>query len=64
MSKERSGSSLIRRFLRLLTLSLMMLVTLALPYPSQTTRAQTGWKTLFADDFEDGSANNWQLDRG
>jgi hypothetical protein len=36
----------------------------ALPAPVQTGQAVHAWTTLFQDDFEDGDANDWQLNTG
>jgi len=34
------------------------------PAPVQTGQAPHAWTTLFQDDFEDGDANDWQLNTG
>ncbi len=52
------------RLLRITLLPLLLLVMIASPPFTQTTQAQEGWTTLFQDDFEDGNANDWQLDAG
>ena len=36
----------------------------ALPAPVQTGQAPQEWTTLFQDDFEDGDANDWQVNTG
>ncbi len=52
------------RFLGLTLLPLLLLLTIALPPFFQTGGAQTGWTTLFQDDFEDGNADEWRLELG
>ncbi|MGA9351566.1 MAG: family 16 glycoside hydrolase [Anaerolineae bacterium] len=44
-------------------LSLLLLAITPASFP-KAIRAQTSWTTLFADDFEDGDANDWQLNTG
>ena len=35
-----------------------------LPAPVQVDQSPQAWTTLFADDFEDGDANDWQVNTG
>jgi photosystem II stability/assembly factor-like uncharacterized protein len=58
-------------FLRaiLATLAVMALVLplsarAAVRSPLDTVQAPQAWATLFQDDFEDGNADDWQVDRG
>ena len=44
-------------------LSLLLLAITPVSFP-KAIRAETGWTTLFVDDFEDGNANDWQLNTG
>ncbi|MBN1954796.1 MAG: hypothetical protein JW900_07075 [Anaerolineae bacterium] len=61
--KKFGFSRISPRFVGVALVPLLLLVMVVSPALPQDTRAQA-WTTLFQDDFEDGNADDWQLETG